>query len=60
MREKGNIQKMENQQLISLSRQFASMPVGFGQRFLTKNSVTTLEHIWLQLIFTYSLDRNEH
>ena len=28
--------------------------------FLAKNNVTSLEHTWLQLIFTYSLDRNEH
>jgi hypothetical protein len=37
--------KMENQQLVSLSLQCSSTPVGFGQGFLLgKNYVTTLEH----------------
>jgi hypothetical protein len=39
-----NAPKMENQQLVSLSRKFSSTPVGFGQRFLSKNNATTTEH----------------
>jgi len=35
--------KMENQQPISPSRQCSSTPAGFGQVFLNKNNVTTLE-----------------
>jgi hypothetical protein len=37
MREKENIRKIEKEQLISPSRQGSSMPVGFGQRFLSKD-----------------------
>jgi hypothetical protein len=35
---------MENHQLVSPSRQYFSIAVGFGQGFLSKNNVTTLEH----------------
>jgi hypothetical protein len=35
---------MENQQLVSPSRQCSSTPVGSVKDFLTKNNVTTLEH----------------
>ena len=35
---------MENQQLVSLSRQCSSTPAGCGRFFLAKNNVTTLEH----------------
>jgi len=34
---------MENQQLVSHSRQCSSTPVGFGEGFLKENNVTTLE-----------------
>jgi hypothetical protein len=54
---------MENQQLVSTSRQCSSTPVGFFKDFLAKNNVTTLEHppahtllTWLQMIFTCSLE----
>ena len=36
--------KMEKKQLISPSRQCSSTPVNFGQAFLLKKYVTTLEH----------------
>jgi hypothetical protein len=36
--------KMENQQLVSPSLQCSSTPVNFGQVFLKKNNVTTLEY----------------
>jgi hypothetical protein len=36
--------KMENQQLVSPSLQCSSTPVGFGEGFLKKNNVTTLEY----------------
>ena len=43
--ERRKLQKMENQQLLSLSRQCSSTPVGFDKGFLTKNNnVTTLQH----------------
>jgi len=35
---------MENQQFVSPSRQCSNTPAGFGQGFLSKNNVTTLEH----------------
>jgi hypothetical protein len=35
--------KMENQQLVSPSRQCSSKPVGFGKTFLAPNNMTTLE-----------------
>jgi hypothetical protein len=35
---------MENQKLVSRSRQYFSATVGFGQGFLSKNIMTTLEH----------------
>jgi hypothetical protein len=52
---------MENQQLVSPSRQCSSTPVNFGKIFLSKNNITTLEHphiplTWLQPIVTRSLD----
>jgi len=34
---------MENQQLVSLSRQYSSTPVGFGKIFLAQKNMTTLE-----------------
>jgi hypothetical protein len=37
-------EKIETQQFVSLSRQCSSTQVGFGQGFLSKNNVTTLEH----------------
>jgi hypothetical protein len=47
---------MENQQLVSPSRQRSGTPVGYGQGFLSKSNVITLEHphillACLQLIF---------
>ena len=36
---------MENQQLVSPSRQCSSTSVSFGQGFLAKNNVTTLEYL---------------
>jgi len=56
---------MEKQQLGSTSRQCSSPPVGFGQGFLSK---TKWQHrriphtllTWLQLIFTCSLEWNQH
>jgi hypothetical protein len=36
---------MENQQLVSPSRQCSSKPVGFGKIFLAQNSMTTLEQL---------------
>jgi hypothetical protein len=52
---------MENQQLVSPSRKYSSTPVAFGEGFLKKSNVTTVEYphtflIWLQLIFSFSLD----
>jgi len=41
---KKTLRKMENQQLVSPSLQCSSTPVNFGQIFIKKNNVTTLEH----------------
>jgi hypothetical protein len=54
----GKPPEVEKQQLISLSRQRCSTPVGFGQGFLSKEHCENI-HLalaWLQLIFTCSLD----
>jgi hypothetical protein len=56
--------KMKGQQLVSPSRHSSSTPVGFGQEFLRKGQVLTLELprtllTWLQLIFTCSPDQNQ-
>jgi hypothetical protein len=40
----GKARKMENELLVSTSRQCSSTPVAFGQMFLRKENVTTLEH----------------
>jgi hypothetical protein len=49
---------MDNQHLISPSRQCSSTPVGFGQEFLKKEQVTTLEYLLtlFLLILTGFLD----
>jgi len=55
-----NAQKMENQQLVSPSRQYSSTPVGFG--FLSKEQSDKKWDIphtllaWLQRIFTRFLN----
>jgi hypothetical protein len=57
---------MENQQLISPSRQCSSTPVCFGSRISSQR--TTWQHYsiphtlltWLKLIFTCSLHWNQH
>jgi hypothetical protein len=41
--QKETLRKMENQQLVSPSRQRSSKPVGFGKSFLAQNNMTTLE-----------------
>jgi len=59
-----NARKMENQQMVSLSRQCSSTLVGFG--FLSKGQSDKnwdMPHTlltWLQPIFTCSLDWNQH
>ena len=50
---------MENHQLVSPSLQCSSKQVGFGQRWQRWNDPHTLL-TWLQLIFTCSLDWNQH
>ena len=56
--------KMENQQLVSPSRQCTSTPVGFGRGFLTKEQcdntgASPILLTWLRLTFTCSLDWNQ-
>jgi len=58
--------KFKNQQLVSPSLQCSSAPVGFGQGFLTKYNVVTLEYppyspdLSPSDFFTCSLDRNQY
>ena len=58
LREERSTIKMDNQHLVSPSPQCPSTAVGFGQEFLNKEQVRTLEYLltWFLLIFTCSLD----
>ena len=45
IRSQGNTPKMENQELVYLSRQCSCTPVGFGQGFfLANNNAITMEY----------------
>ena len=62
MRSEGNALKLENQHLVSPSRQCSSTQIDMGKDILAKENVT-LDYTptfqtWLQLIFTCSNDRS--
>lgn len=54
MRTGRNIPKMENQQLVSQSRQCPNTSAGLGHGYISKEQCTLLS--WLQLLFICSLD----